>query len=187
MSALVSEQLYRKLTGDLRTPVDEVTTALAVAQGLVEMRLGRALGLGEYTEFMNVYPNLLVYPAVTPLADQTGRIDSATLQLDGYPSDLATWDWEGGSASYTAYGRPRAEVTYTGGYDDTTVPQPLAMGIALVAKHLLSPASDVSMAGIKSYSEGDISATYDTPLDSSWPAGVWQLIKRWAKREVSAA
>lgn len=175
MSALVSEQTYRKLTGDLRAPVSEVTAALAVAQGLVEVRLGRALGLGEYTETLRLYPSSTVNPTVTPLEyPQDGYLDTVTLQVEGATNVV----WQ-------PY--PRATITYRGGWDDSTLPYPIAMAISLVAKHLMSPASDVDMAGIKSYTEGDISATYDKPIDSSWPSGVWALIRRYSHREAAAA
>jgi hypothetical protein len=171
---LVSEQTYRKLTGDLRSPVSEVTAALAVAQGLVEVRLGRALGLGEYTETLRYYPSSTVNPSVTPLAeDQDGFVDTATLRVD-----------RSGESWWTA--SPRVTVTYTGGYTEETVPQPIATAISLVAKHLMSPTT-ADMTGVKSYSEGDISATFEKAVDSSWPAGAWALVRRYAHREAASA
>jgi hypothetical protein len=184
---MISEQTYRKLTGDLRTPVSDVTSALVVAEGLVEVRLGRALSLAEYTETLNVYPNQTVYPSVTPLDPATpGYLNKSTLRLATYtpdPVNASFWYWW---SDGTADAR-RATVTYTGGYTDETLPQPLQTGISLVAKHLMSPTSDLSMAGVKSYSEGDISATFETAMDSTWPAGIWSLIRRYAHSEAVSA
>lgn len=175
MTVLVSEQTYRKLTGDLRSPVADVTSALVVAQGLVEVRLGRSLGLDEYTETLRLYPSCTVYPSVTPLAaDQDGYLDTSTLQVETAFHDV----WQ-------PY--PKVSVTYTGGYEADTLPQPLATAISMVAKHLMSPASSVDMAGVKAYSEGDISATFETALDTAWPAGVWALVRRYAHREAASA
>jgi hypothetical protein len=175
MAALVSEQTYRKLTGDLRSPVSDVTAALAVAQGLVEVRLERALGLGEHTESLRVYPSSTVYPSVTPLAaGQDGYLDAVTLRVESGSSEV----WQSS---------PRVTLTYTGGYEDDTLPQPLAQGICLVAQHLMSPSSGVGMNGIKSYSEGDISATFEHSVDSTWPAGVDSLLVRYRHREAASA
>lgn len=173
---LVSEQTYRKLTGDLRSPVSEVTAALSVAQGLVEVRLGRALGLGEHTESLKLYPSNTVYPSVTPLAeDQDGFLDSVTLQVES--GDYSVWQ---------AY--PRVRVTYVGGWTDETLPQPLAQAICMVAGHLMSgPSVNSGMNGVKSYSEGDISATYDRPVDTTWPAGADALLSRYVHREAASA
>jgi hypothetical protein len=176
MAALVSEQTYRRLTGDLRSPVSDVTAALSVAQSLVEVRLDRALGLGEHTESLRVYPSSTVYPSVTPLAEgQDGYLDSCTLQVaTGYGYEV-----------WFPYSRRR--VTYTGGYTDDTLPQPLAQAICLVAQHLMSPSSGVGMNGIKSYSEGDISATFEHAVDSTWPPGVDMLLHRYRHREAASA
>lgn len=173
---LVSEQTYRRLTHDLRSPVSDVTAALAVAQGLVEVRLGRVLGLGEHTESLTVYPSGTVYPTGTPLAaGQPGYLDSVTLRVGSGPS--STWQ-----------AHPRTTVTYTGGYTDETLPEPLAQAICLVAQHLMSGGSLSSgMHGVKSYSEGDISATFDRPLDVTWPSGVDSLISRYVYREAASA
>lgn len=182
---LITEQVYRKLTGDLRTPTSEVVAALAVAQSLVEMRLGRGLSLADYTETLTVFPQSYVYPAVTPVAAATsGYVNSATISVssgdyvfNGYPYSVPF--------GYNTH--PRATVTYTGGYSAATLPEPLALGISMVARALTNPQTGMFMAGIKSYSEGDISATFETAPDSSWPAGVWSLIRRWARRDVAAA
>jgi len=169
--SLVTEQQYRNLTGDLRTPTSRVMAALLVAQGVAELRLGRALGYGEYTETLDVWPGLIVYPAVAPLdPDQVGYIDSSSLYVSTY--------------AYSVTGYSRAQVTYLGGYVDGELPVALQGALSLIAHEDVNPSGNL-INGAKAVSMGDISVTYETAQDAAWPQGAWSLARRYQRREVA--
>lgn len=156
---LVDEERYTTITGDTTGDSDTLNTALAEAQQLLEDELGRQLETGERTERLRLYPNGRVYPAVTPITVAAGYT------IYGY-AELGDASPIGGP--FDTSDPQYAEVTYTGGYTDETVPVCIARDIAWAAYQLLGrDAASRIPAGATSVRIGDAAVTFDKPRSAS--------------------
>ncbi len=156
---LVTVETYRRITGDSTTAENDVESALADAQSLIEESLDRVgiLESAEHTETAVVVRGR-VYPLATPVteADYTIRDNGRVLvDVDEFTNGLVV---AGDTYEYL----PRIEITYTGGYTSATLPLTLAQAICQTAHRQLHPttAVDSSIIGAKSVRIGDASITY---------------------------
>jgi hypothetical protein len=189
---LVTLADYRALGQDADTPDNTVTALLPVAQGLVELELGRVgqLELAAQQEELEVWNDNLVYPTAIPIDSATPGFVTAKkfrptgtslvhyvdpLPGFGYPS------WSGGA--YVGLCPRRALVSYTGGYDDTTAPYPLKLAIVRLVKTLLPGSGGLlaqAPAGTKGITVGDVSITLARALGTSViPLDVMPLIQAY--------
>lgn len=167
--ALVQIGRYRLITGDTSSTDADIQARLADAQELVEDYLQRPIESGERTETLEVMADGYVYPKAQPV---TAAPEGYTLNGWGlYAASLGGWPLAGATT---------VEVTYTGGWDATSVPYAIARAIALAAKDLLTPASDVP-PGVTSMSVGDVSVAYKQPAGTVTP-DVAGLLRGYRRR-----
>lgn len=178
---LVTVERYRLITGDETTAATAVTAALVEAQDLLSEDLGWDLEEDERTETLDVVAGA-VYPTAIPITAV-----AAGQTIDGYAIrgaaplgvDILVEN------SYDP-DRPRATVTYTGGWTDVTVPASIRRAIAWAARGILTPASAEAVPdGATSVRLGDASVTFATAQHRAttgitWPAKTmrWHLKHR---------
>lgn len=186
---ILSLEDYRTLTGDTATEDGQLELFLTIAQSVAEVQLGRAglLELGTHTETLDLFDLNTVYPTAVPIDSATpGWINEASFRVPG-----ALMPWHGLDV---AWGRMlpvnvRTTVTYTGGYDQTTAPWDLRLGLAKLTQTLLGSAPSIlanAPAGTKAITVGDVSITLARALGSDvLPADVEAYL--CAYRAVDAA
>lgn len=149
---------YRVHTGDQDSDDTAVTGALLEAESLVEEHLRRLLPLEPRTESLTINPDGRVYPPAWP-------ITVASLVIDGRSLKGATPD-SGPFIGYIDFEPPyRMSVTWTGGFDATSLPVTLREAIYDLAKPLVLDAQPVPV-GAKSVQLGDASITYGDSVPS---------------------
>jgi hypothetical protein len=195
---LVSLQEYRDITRDNDTENEAVQTYLTEAVELVEEFLQRKLASQTITEIVEVWTidgGTYAYPTVTPITavppGSVYTIDHGNSRLRGV-SLLSESILTGGSGllgdgnPYKLRERPLyTQVTYTGGYTNTTLPQTLKRAIARVAFGL-SRITTASVIGAQSLRVGDVSVTYPSlqgGIDTLAP-GVSLMIKPYKRKRV---
>lgn len=169
---------YRALTGDPATDEDRTTLFLQVAQAVAERELGRfgLLELGDHTEELELYEGNIVYPTATPVADTvTGRLSDSSIRIAG-----VTVPWRGLGIAWRSITPERVTVHYVGGYDSTTAPYDLRLGLAKLTQALLGTAPGTLKgvpSGIKSVTVGDVSLTLASALGAKpFPPDVEALL-----------
>ena len=177
-ATLVGVDKYRFVTGDTETIAGDVSDALGLALEVVEEYLGRRLALDEYTETLPVL-KYRVYPTHTPVVAATGYLVRGNALVVGWEN----WDTSGTYAT----------ITYTGGYDATTLPTRLAMAICNLAQSFIEdakPATESAVPeGITSIGLGDLRVTYGNSTGASsgtkeLPADIRQSIRAYKKQRV---
>ncbi len=161
---------YRLRTGDRTSDGESVSGSLVEAESILEEELRRELPLPlmERVESMIISDGRM-YPKAYPIIEcESNTIDGRAL-LGGAP-DLPTFlaYWPDYDSSIT----PRAEITYTGGFDADTLPVTLAHAIYDMARALVADVSPVPV-GATSVSVGDVSVSYGSV---SGAAGVDVLV-----------
>jgi hypothetical protein len=186
-SALISVERYRSITGDQLSDSGNITAALGLALELVEEYLDRQLLVQEHTELLQPYRGKF-YPKHSPVLFATGY----TIRHDALIGGVHYWGHDVTEDTLT-------EVTYTGGYDSTTLPTTLQVAIARAAEALIqgqnqsstnvtvTPGQQVTSIGL-----GDVRIGYSTASSSSTstmtqhelPELVRLSIKAYRKRRV---
>ncbi len=121
---------YKLVTGDTFSSQADAEAALARAQSKAEEITGRLFDKAERTETLPVDDRGKVWPSAYPIA-AVSLPTGATITDDGLSilTSSNVW-WQGLSTVLPLPGvlaeRPRAAVTYTGGYDGTT-PAPIGL------------------------------------------------------------
>jgi hypothetical protein len=150
--SLLTVERYRVLTGDNDTANSAVTAAIEDAQRLLADELGRpGIEVGTYTEVLPVSRSLAVYPSVLPILTVPAGYDHYLgVVHDVTPDGAPFWDRR----------QPTITLTYTGGWDDTTVPEPVARDLAQAAYQILRPTTEQVPSGATSVTLGDASVTF---------------------------
>lgn len=176
---LLTNQRYRQLTGDYRTPEDEVTLGLTTAQREVEEWLRRPLESLERTEDLIVYSNGRVYPKATPVTIVPSGYQIRGNGVVAGPGSGLPWPLDTTEA-------PRLSLTYTGGWTQSTLPRELERAIAETAlADLQGPLSEVPV-GAKAVSLGDASITFEGSAERAViPAHVQRRIRRWRRARMA--
>lgn len=176
---------YRLRTGDHSSSDEMVTGALVEGEKVLQEELRRLLALDERTEAMVIRDcEGRMYPKAYPItACATNTIDGRAL-LGGTP-DLAQWVGLIDSDYHTT---PRATITYTGGFDENTLPIALRDAIYDLARADLADTSLLPV-GASSVSVGDVSISYTSGqsgggvLDEKVP-GLWARVKKYRNRYI---
>jgi hypothetical protein len=149
---LVSVDRYQVLTADYDSGPAAVTAAIETAQGLLADELGRpGIEAGTYTEVLPVSQERVVYPSVLPILTVPAGYDHSLGAVhDVTPDGAPFWDRT----------HPTITLTYTGGWDDTTVPEPVARDLAQAAYAILHPSTEQVPAGATSVTLGDASVSF---------------------------
>lgn len=169
---IVTEARYYAIVGDTSLRPMPAASAIADAEALISDALERPLESAERTETVRIRPDGLVYPSATPI---TAVQATSGLEI---VSDFAL---RGAVALSGPFVGPIevppdrdlfAQVTYTGGWDATTVPAFLERDIAFGAYHLrqghdLGPALTPAPVGATSVTVGDVSVSYRRPVSAS--------------------
>jgi hypothetical protein len=173
---------YRVRTGDETTAASAVSGALVEAQSLLEEELRRLLPLEERTEHMVIDNRGKVWPKAYPLVlCATNTIDGRSL-LNAIP-DFNQFVAMVGLTQTTI----RATITYTGGFDASTLPLTLAHAIYDVAGALVAADAPVP-AGATSMSVGDVSVGFPeagTGIDS-YVNGLSDRVRKYRNRYVGS-
>lgn len=159
---LVTVARYRVITLDTTSADAAVTAALESALGTVEDELDRHLVSAERTETYRIYRDRRVYPKAYPVTDAgTATIDPGGRSLRDMSPDSTPGVFDAWSDSNP----PTVEITYTGGYTASTLPETLAQEIAWRANDLLN-AGQVSassvLANASSMTVGDASVSFSS-------------------------
>lgn len=169
---------YRLHTGDLETNASAVSGSLLEAEEILDDELRRSLALEERTDTFKLYPDGRVYPDAWPLVSADLQIEGRAL-LGGTPDVTVFIGYFPGPAP------PRATVTWTGGYDATTLPRTLRNAVYDLAEAVGSDPSPVPV-GALSASVGDVSVTFAEPtggLDGLVP-GLSDAVRKYRNRWV---
>jgi hypothetical protein len=156
---LLTETVYRQITGDAETPADAVATASSAAQDLLEDALARRgfLELDERTEELTLEGGGYVYPTAVPIIDAPGLVVHDDVVYGATPS-LPEFVGLIGSTP-PVY----ASVTYTGGFDSDTAPGYMLRDLAFAAWGILRPAQVLALAetpGATSVRVGDVALSF---------------------------
>jgi hypothetical protein len=142
---IVDEATYRLVTGDRFSVSADVLAALARAQSRAEELTERTFDKAEYTESLPVDQGGYVWPSAYPVASVSLPV-GATVGDGAISIKANVTSWQDAvsdllpAVTVTA-ARPRALVTYIGGYDATTkAPTGLADAICELAHRYLNPA-----------------------------------------------
>ena len=185
MSVVTIDQ-YRLVTSDGASDDAMVQENLDQIEALVGDYLGRPLELTQRTEDCIVYSKGRLFPLATPIisvAEPTGLTNRDGFRLDGatpfydFLIETLTLDYE------------RVSVTYTGGWDSTTIPATLKRTIARLAMRLIQSGVTGSQfpVGATSVSLGDASISFAAPtgeageLDTLLP-GATRALRKWKRR-----
>jgi hypothetical protein len=169
-------ETYRIRTGDATSEASAVSGALVDAERLLGEELRRELALEERAERMIIHFDGVMYPKAWPVtACATNVIDGRMLR--GGTPDLDQFLAMIG-VSLTA--TPRATVTYTGGFDATTLPITLRDALYDLASGTLYSRAPV-LVGAGSASVGDVSVSVTDPGEAGVDAYVPGISKRVAR------
>ncbi|MCU1494870.1 MAG: hypothetical protein JWO62_2634 [Acidimicrobiaceae bacterium] len=181
---------YQFITQDTASSSANFDMALDDALDMLQREMHRTFLYAQYVERLYVYRNGQVYPSATPLdsskptgtsSDPDGTISSYVIQgagiyvgfLNPLPS-LPIFSW---------MIPMQTDVSYWGGYTQTTIPAKLARIIARTCWFILNPAHlEGQPGGVKSVSVGGVSMSGDL---SSFMANDRQLrldIARFTRR-----
>jgi len=170
---------YRLRTGDVTADDVAVSGALVDAERSLEETLRRRLASESRTDAFTIQADGRIYPDAWPITTADLTIYGRAL-LGGTP-DLEEWVGWTGSTCYPH----KATVTWTGGFDDDTLPITLRNAIYDLARARLTLVP--SIPGATSASVGDVSVTYAEPgggdLDAAVP-GLTARIAKYANRFV---
>jgi hypothetical protein len=141
---LVSNQQYRKITGDTWSDDDDVSEAIEDAITMVCQECTRTLKYGYYREVQYLYQSGMVFPSAVPI-DPTMPISSNEviynpLTDDNPGSVIQGWGvWVGWFTPlpwmpvFTGVLDPQTSITYWGGYRQSNLPPKLRRLIAKIA------------------------------------------------------
>lgn len=167
MSVLGVER-YRVLTGDTTSAATAVEVAIADAQNLLEGELRRGVENVERTERLKVHPGGRVYPSATPITDPGDYTAVGDSALDGASPSGGPW--------LAVPNDTYADVTYTGGWDDETVPACIERDLAWAAAVVVDPSAVTRIpAGSVSVSLGDAAVTFDRPRSVGEVGIAWSM------------
>jgi hypothetical protein len=150
--SLLTPERYAVLTGDSTTAASAVSARAEDAEKLLVEHLGRPVALQAYTETLELYPSGAAFPNVTPVTVPPEGIVYRLGAFEGCPVD------GGPFPDYSP--PPTTTVTYTAGWDETTVPMSVELDLAWAVWALLNPTTPPP-AGAKTIANGDASITYD--------------------------
>lgn len=159
MASLVTAARYRSVTLDTSSAEATVTAALERAEALVEEYLRRPLASTSRTETVRFAGDGRVYPAATPITAVTGGyvIVVGGQAISGAPIDAAPSFPSFGETTYPA----TATITYTGGYDASSLPETIAEVISWAAHRRLHTGALTSVpAGATAAAVGDVSVSF---------------------------
>lgn len=167
MSVLGVER-YRVITGDTTSAATAVEVAIADAQNLLADELRRGIENDERTERLKVDAAGRVYPSTTPITDPGDYTLVGDSALDGASPS--------GGPFLTVPADTYADVTYTGGWTDETVPACVERDLAWAAAAVVNPGAVSRIpAGSISVSLGDASVTFDRPRSVGEVGIGWSL------------
>lgn len=178
----VTVAAYQVRTGDTTSAASSVSAALLEAESLISEDLRRDLPLDTRTESMIIRALGRLYPRAWPITACTSNVIDGRTLLGGMP-DMQQFVVMIGVPGYI---KPRATVTYTGGFDASTLPVALAHAIYDLAGAVLSRSAVSVPAGATSVSVGDVSISFasgDEGLDTYVP-GLIDRIGRYRNRFV---
>lgn len=169
---------YRLRTGDQDSAAGAVSASLVESEQLLEEELRRKLPLQSRTDAFPIYPDGRIYPDAWPITSADLTIEGRAL-LGATPdlTDFVAWLGETDC-------RRSGTVTWTGGFDASSLPMTLAHAVYDLARGLIldTPAIPVGV----SVSVGDVSVGASpggTGLDSYTP-GITGRVNRYRNRFV---
>lgn len=158
MTALISVETYRRISGDTTSVDEDVELALADSQALIEQELCRPLEVAEYVETLPVIRGY-IYPSYTPIIEAEYPILSGVRLSD--PG--VEWAFVDGP-------NVLVPVTYTAGWTTQTLPIAIRNAIILTAHRsfqLASIATSSTPFGASSVRVGDVTVSYKDDGGSS--------------------
>jgi hypothetical protein len=175
----VTVKAYRVHTADETNTDAQISGALVEAEDLLDEELRRHLAKQERTGTFPIYCDGRIYPDAYPLTASDLTIDGRALrgaEPDGGPF-IGVWEH---------IDDPRATVTWTGGYDSTSLPRTLELAVYDLARGLMAEA--LVPVGATSVSLGDASVTYAVSsrggVDALVP-GISSRVRRYQNRFVA--
>lgn len=183
-ASLVTWVRYKVITLDTTTAEATVTAALETAQATVEEYLRRPLASASRTETLRFSVDGRLYPAATPITvPPTGLSLIGTSSVYGATPDASpSWPSEVDPAVPVV-----ATITYTGGYDATTLPRTIENHIAWLAYQLTHASVLAGLpAGVTAASVGDVSVTFAeaTGPASELSSAARRDLRGWRRRFV---
>lgn len=136
---------YRDLVDDTFSTPEDVTAALARAEGVVVRRTERHWVQAQYTERLRLYQDGLVYPSDTPIVSVS---DPAGATITGNAIGSGSWTWPTANLEpdfFSTNPLPLVSVTYVGGYLPGTFPEELVAVQCEIALLKLNPPSMVGV------------------------------------------
>jgi hypothetical protein len=178
---LVSVQQYQDTTTDILSSVNDVADTIQEVVGDLCRELGRTLLYGEYTESQRLYANGMVYPSATPIDVNQPFYSGSQLynplsdNVNGSSIIQGDGVWVGWFSPlpfmpvYMGVIPAQTDITYWGGYTQSTLPGKLKRVICLITYYRLNPVVLQGMpGGVRSMSvngvsiSGDLSSMMDT-------------------------
>lgn len=183
---------YQFITKDLTSAEANFDLALVDALNQLQGEMSRTLLYAQYCERLYVYKNGQCYPSATPL-DSSKPVGTSS-DPDGTTSNYVIQ----GAGIYVGFLNPlpsfpifsqlipmQTDVTYWGGYTQTTIPAKLARIIARVCWYMLNPVSMPGlMGGTKSVSVGGVSISGDLSAFVTCDSQLEKDINRFKRRQV---
>ena len=173
---LLTAERYTAITGGTTSAASAVSARLEDAQGLLASALSRPrIDLGEVTETLPLSPRGTATPSVLPVVTPPTGVVYRLGAFEDCPPDNGPFP----TSPYTT------TVTYTGGWDDTTVPVAVEIDLAWCVWRLLHPSS-TTPAGATSIANGDASMSFAAPSSGSAVDGIgWsRLTLRHRRRRI---
>jgi hypothetical protein len=195
---LITADDYARITGDAATDSALVTAALAEVLDDTARMCNRTWLYGQYTELLYLYKNGMVFPSATPIDvgqpilagsevfDPHGGVNSeSVVQGAGvWVGWFTPLPW---MPVWTGVIPPQTEITYWGGFVETTVPEKLKRIWARVAWYYLHPVLLPGLpGGSKSASAGGISVSGDLSIVTASDPQLKRDLRRWTRRQARA-
>lgn len=188
---LLTFEKYQFITQDSASSQTNFDTALADALSQLQPEMHRTLLYAQYTERLYVYKNGQCYPSACPLDS------SMPVGTDSDPDGTSSEFIIQGAGIYVGFLNPlpalpifstvvpmQADVTYWGGFTQSTIPAKLARVIARVCWFMLNPVSLSGLAGgVKSVSVGGVSISGDLSSFMTADPQLCADISRFTRRQ----
>ena len=195
---LVSPQQYSSVTGDTISSDEDITESIAEAIAIVCQECNRTLAYGQYQEDKYLYENGMVFPSAVPI-DPTKAITSNEQiynpSTDDSPGSIIQgWGvWVGWFTPlpwmpvFTGVLPPQTNITYWGGFVQSTLPPRLRRLICRIAYRIQHPNNLSGMPdGVKSVSVNGVSMSGDFTAFALDDPGIRRELIAYTRPDVEA-